>query len=477
MGLPDGVVRDPLRALADAARARGSGILSATRGKQKRLICLVDGKLAFVATNVIEEQLEQFLVVKGTVKADRVQAIAREAKQAGQRTALMLLQRNVLGADQLYAAAAEHCKRLFESTLEWPGAGFLFSGGRPRLLGELTVDLPCLALLYDHARRFPKTMAEVRERIGPAETRPIRVEDGKTALDGVELDDSARGVLELCDGFLTAAEVVARVRGSAEAAWRAIHALMTVGALRAVAKGELPKTTVSQTVTRDEMLARLARDESDHYAVLGLTQKAAADEIRDAYYYLARRYHPDRHRTGELRDLMGRIEAFFTKVTEAYNTLYDPELRAKYDEEIAVAGSAGASVEPQQDTRYLAKQNFARGRLLSEKKQYHDALKFFENAIELDPSKAEYHLELGQVLSFNPRRRDDAERALRRAVEMNPGLTRAYGILGEMFERAERVEDAIEMFEELLRWESRNTNAAAALDRLTSGRRKRPSRS
>ena len=59
----------------------------------------------------------------------------------------------------------------------------------------------------------------------------------------------------------------------------------------------------------------------DHYAVLELNSNCSREDIREAYYFLARRYHPDRFRAGYMRDLLGRIEAFFTQVTEAYNTL------------------------------------------------------------------------------------------------------------------------------------------------------------
>jgi tetratricopeptide (TPR) repeat protein len=475
----DAVITDPARVLARAANRSGSGILTATRGKQKRLICVTRGRLVFVASNVVEEQLERYLCIKGLVEVATLETIEPEARQTRQRAAMLLLHRGEISAEVLYEAAADRTRHLLASTIEWTDAQFQFSDGQPKLEGELTVDLPCLPLLYEHALRFPKTMPEVRERIGPPEMRPLRVEEVESVLEQIELDDSGRGVIEFSDGFLTATEVVSRVRGSAESAWRAIHALLVVGVLRAVARGEVPKTAVIDAVSRQEMLARLARDESDHYAVLGLTAKASADEVREAYYYLARRYHPDRHRTGELKDLLIKIEQFFTKVTEAYNTLIDPESRERYDEEITTA-TTSTTAEPQQDARYLARQNFARGKLLLEKKQYHDALRFFENAIELDSSKAEYHLELGYVLHLNPRRRDDAERRLKKAVEMNPGLTRAYLTLGELYERAERTEEAVEMFEEVLRWEASNAKASAGLARVgpaVRGKRKKLFRS
>jgi tetratricopeptide (TPR) repeat protein len=199
---------------------------------------------------------------------------------------------------------------------------------------------------------------------------------------------------------------------------------------------------------------------------------AEEKEIRDAYYYLARRYHPDRFRTGELQDLFDLIEQYFVKVTEAYNTLIDPDRRSQYDEE--QASRAVREEEPEVGTGQLARQNFVRAMALLAKKRFHDAVTFLENAIQLDDSQATYHLELGQVLSRNPRRRDDAERHLRRAAELDPASPKPYFALGELLLKVGRGEEAASMFRETLRWEAGHAEAQARLKEIGSGGR--PSR-
>ena len=60
------------------------------------------------------------------------------------------------------------------------------------------------------------------------------------------------------------------------------------------------------------------------YKILGVTKSATTKEIRKAYRTLARKYHPDINKDEK------SVE-YFKKVTEAYNTLHDPEKRMKYD--------------------------------------------------------------------------------------------------------------------------------------------------
>ena len=74
---------------------------------------------------------------------------------------------------------------------------------------------------------------------------------------------------------------------------------------------------------------------------------------------------------------------------------------------ISSAAKKGAEVKDT-DTGYLARQNFLRARALAAQRKFTEAVTFLENAISLDPRQAEYHLELGLVLSRNPRHREEA---------------------------------------------------------------------
>jgi curved DNA-binding protein len=62
----------------------------------------------------------------------------------------------------------------------------------------------------------------------------------------------------------------------------------------------------------------------DYYEILGVKRDASADDIKKAYRKLARKYHPD-----VSKDPAG--EEKFKEVSEAYNTLKDPEARAAFD--------------------------------------------------------------------------------------------------------------------------------------------------
>jgi curved DNA-binding protein len=63
----------------------------------------------------------------------------------------------------------------------------------------------------------------------------------------------------------------------------------------------------------------------DYYATLGVAKNASAEDIKKAYRKLARKYHPDVSKEKDAKEK-------FQEVSEAYETLKDPEKRAAYDQ-------------------------------------------------------------------------------------------------------------------------------------------------
>jgi curved DNA-binding protein CbpA len=74
---------------------------------------------------------------------------------------------------------------------------------------------------------------------------------------------------------------------------------------------------------------RLARQ--DHYALLGVDRQADRKGIKRAYFELAGKFHPDKYFRKNLGSFKVRMEAIFTRITVAHETLSDREKRAEYD--------------------------------------------------------------------------------------------------------------------------------------------------
>jgi curved DNA-binding protein CbpA len=61
----------------------------------------------------------------------------------------------------------------------------------------------------------------------------------------------------------------------------------------------------------------------DYYKILGINQTASEKEIKNAYYTLAKKYHPDLNQ--------GKTNEQFKEMTAAYDILSNPDKRKQYD--------------------------------------------------------------------------------------------------------------------------------------------------
>lgn len=77
----------------------------------------------------------------------------------------------------------------------------------------------------------------------------------------------------------------------------------------------------------------------DFYKVLGVSEKADADEIKKAYRKLAKKYHPDANQGDD------KAAERFKEVGEAYAVLSDPKKRKQYDQ-MRKLGSFGFGPRP-----------------------------------------------------------------------------------------------------------------------------------
>ena len=65
---------------------------------------------------------------------------------------------------------------------------------------------------------------------------------------------------------------------------------------------------------------------NDFYDILGVSEKASNQEIKNAYRELAKKYHPDRHKGDK------QAEERFKQISEAYSVLSDQKKRNQYDQ-------------------------------------------------------------------------------------------------------------------------------------------------
>lgn len=105
-----------------------------------------------------------------------------------------------------------------------------------------------------------------------------------------------------------------------------------------------------------ELISEVARladglDQFSYYEFLAIATTTDYIGIRDAFYERAQRFHPDRFVSLENPSVKQAVYSVYKRMTEAYQVLSDPELRATYDRALAEGGDVRMS--SQQRSRRL----------------------------------------------------------------------------------------------------------------------------
>ena len=148
---------------------------------------------------------------------------------------------------------------------------------------------------------------------------------------------------------------------------------------------------------------------ADYYKILGVSPEASSNDIRQAYFRLARERHPDRFPDPDERR---KAEASFAELSEAFNTLGNERNRADYDAQLA---------KPQlTDPAKIAEQAYKRAQAALEAQDAEQAVELLRTAIYHAPKQAEYHAALGRSLGRDAGRVREAVQALETAAELEP---------------------------------------------------------
>jgi hypothetical protein len=152
------------------------------------------------------------------------------------------------------------------------------------------------------------------------------------------------------------------------------------GAPRSAAGAAPPAAGGADAALRAELDRMLARaKDPDLFHRLGLPRSATREEVKAAWFALAKRFHPDRFAGPGRAELQQLVQELFAALNEAYEALSDDARRAALSAGAAPAATAGAT-----DPRAAAI-DYQKGEACLRTRDVARARGFFEAAARADP--------------------------------------------------------------------------------------------
>lgn len=222
---------------------------------------------------------------------------------------------------------------------------------------------------------------------------------------------------------------------------------------------------------------------ADYFTLFGLARTASPEDVRQTYFMLARKLHPDRLSAIGVDDEARSAQRLMAQINAAFAVLNDPVKRQEYLSILSRGGEAAVRAEESRADEMAmkimrAEEVFRQGEMALRREQLPQALDAFKQAVELQPNESEYQAVLAWALFASATDKNaiatQTRKALVKAAEANDMSTTARFYLGRVERMLGREKEALEHFREVLRIKPNHTEAASEariLEQRLKGRR------
>lgn len=516
---------------------RKTGILHFTRGQDVRSVRFRQGHILSAQSSVPQEHLGEVLVRNELLTAADLERAGARKRSTGKRLGETLQEMGLIEREHLEDALALHVREVLLNVFSWnngeysleepPGAAFH---------GEPTLKLSTGEMILETVRLLQNPEV-VRAALG----NPDRVLDLSTdpllRFQKVTLSPTDGYVLSRVDGVMKAREIVEMIPLPQEEVEKSLYGLLCTGIIefapmvsKAAPEPRRPpagppnvgtpaaprpaSTAAAQEAEarRKDEDARLKEVETrrkeileafeglkakNHFEVLGIPRASSEAQVKEAYFHLARRFHPDTHHDPAMDDLGPKLEAVFIRLGQAYEILRNPRTRGPYEADIAArtkhfprAGGvpgqepatppkgspagpppAAEAPAPPADRTQEARRAFesmVAAEKHMEQGKFWDAIQLLEHAVQWLEGRnlTRARVALGRSYAKNPNWAKQAETILKSAIASAPKSADAHFVLGELYASQGLRSRAASAFRRTLEIQPDRRDAASALAAL-----------
>jgi tetratricopeptide (TPR) repeat protein len=431
-----------------------TGVLSCEGATARRAVYFSSGFVVGAKSSRVEDRLGEVMMRHGRINRQQFDDASHFIK-SGWRLGEILAELNVIGEEEIPTFVRLQLLDIACTPILSPPKRLAFSP----LSGVdafLEAPLSVADILVEAARRADVSDEEIRalkddpRRLGFPKDPLKRFQD-------VSLRPEEAFVLSRVDGTQTAREIFSLSPLSEEMTARTLLGLVQAeliepeGELAPKDAGDEPGAAAAPRPSeadrdRDRIeVERLFQEFQfrDHWQVLEVERSATVSAIRAAFLSGAKRFHPDRFRHITDPSFQERLSFVFRRIEEAHNTLTS-SARSSYEKlkerEAEYEASKRQSRPRAADAGKPRPMDLAAASSLLKdaedayrRSDFWRTVSLCQKAVDLAPgSPPAYHL-LGLALSRNPKWRQDAEKNLRIATELDPWKVEYFVALGTLY--------------------------------------------
>jgi tetratricopeptide (TPR) repeat protein len=521
--LTEGLLPEVLRQLYVGRR---TGFLHFTRQDERRSVYLRAGHIVHADTNVKEERLGETLVAQGVLSASDLKRATGFVLRDKKRLGAVLVELGILDRDKLEDALGVHVREILRKVFAWSDGEYAFEEKEEKdLERDMSLRLSTGEMILEAVRSVDDPDV-IRFAIGDLDRILGMSNDPLLRFQKIALTPADGYVLSRIDGTLSARELLQVIPMVQEDTLRSLLGLLSTGVVeflplppkpqpkpdqrplgqpaRAVSAPPPPRPAppphaapppapVKTPADDEASKVREARRQEvleafdglkakTHFEVLSIPKASSEAQVKEAYFKLAKKFHPDTHHDPALGDMREKIEAIFIRLGEAYEVLRNPRTRGNYEADLAsrmprvhAMGTVvvnPAQPEPPPDPAYearLAEESLKKADKLFAQEKYWDAIQLLEpaSAGAEGRTKTRIRVLLAKAYLKNPKWIKRAEEQLQIVTREDPRYPEAHFVLGNLYKASGLKSRALHEFQRVLELKPEHEEAAVEVLELT----------
>jgi curved DNA-binding protein CbpA/DNA-binding response OmpR family regulator len=436
--------------------------------KIKKIVYVENGYPIAARSNDPSECLGQILLQQRTISAETLAESLRQMKASKKMQGELLVEMGAISPYNLSRALVVQMEAKLLEIFSWRDGRFAFKKGQPAHDQPVRLERSPAALILEGIRRSydAERMRSVLEPYSGLHLMPSP--DRRQRLQDITADPNEQRFIDSLDGTVKYEAALATTMIPIDRARLLLVAMSEAGMIIPSRQPGSRVEDVRPPMDSQPQMAAGGRARDDlqtiyeamlhqtHFEVLALDREATQAEIDTAFEVRAKDFHPDHFR---LRDdaVRGVAERIFERLEEARAVLSDPTARRRYVSQLdqsrppKISSGELAAESPQ----VVAERIYFQGVAHLRARRYRDAAEAFRQATVLMPSQASYRSALGWAIYRQAPADARAIAAglgeLSRAAESDPKNPWSRVSLGRFFAETGKPDEAIQIFEEVLR--------------------------
>jgi tetratricopeptide (TPR) repeat protein len=406
---------------------KSSGELRLKSENFEKNLYFSEGNLCFAKTNVLHERLGEILFKIGKIDQTQFWDIHKLLSGQKDKIGTVMVKKNFISQKDLYFSLIYQLRVIALSTFSLTSGEWEFSSVLPDIPEDSKFKIELPVIFFEGIPRF-KSLPLFKNNFIHRTLQP------KTLSNEIKSFFSSADI-----GFYNelasyspgqAGQIADMMKTPDEIYWQKLMLFFLLNVL------EFTGATVDKETSEkiEELIVlhdKLKTKEIDYYELFNLKNTVAFNEIKDAYYQYAKKFHPDRFGDVPDPELREKANFVFAHINKAFEVLSNEEKRREYD----TKGYKEIQNIDKVSENLLEKANmfYRKAKTLYAQKKFWEASSLLEEAVRNDATKPSYYLLLGLSQSNIPTLRRVAEKNFQKVVQMEPWNAEPLAALGLLF--------------------------------------------